>query len=73
MKVWLVIGVLTASTGGCAAKWYLQQPMMLDEYASARVRVYHTGLQCRIEVTTANTTIHTVPTRCVTLPLRPNP
>ena len=65
--------VLAALLTGCAAKWYLQQPMLLDEYATARVRIYHTAMQCRIEVTTATATIHTVPTRCVTVPLRPHP
>jgi hypothetical protein len=72
MKRLLVAGVL-ALGAGCGAKWYLQQPLRLDEYPAVRVRVYYTGLRCRIEVSTATETIHTAPTRCVTVPIRVTP
>lgn len=72
MKLLLVGWVLALATG-CGAKWYLQQPLRLDEYPAARVRVYYTGLQCRIEVTTATETIHTAPTRCVRVPIQRAP
>jgi len=69
----VVVTLALVTMSACAAAWYLQQPMRLDEYASARVRIYHTGMHFFIEVTAATETIHTVPTRCVTLLLGARP
>lgn len=62
----LLVAYLVALSSGCAAAWYLQQPMRLDVYPSAQVRLYRSGLRCRIEVTTPTETIQTAPTRCMT-------
>lgn len=53
----------------CAARLWLG-PIAIDEYTTARVRIYRAGLQCRIEVITVSETIQTPITRCVAMPHR---
>ena len=64
---WVALLVVVGTTG-CAASIWLGRPMAIDEYASAKVRVYHAGQDCRVEVITTTTTIVTLPTRCLTVP-----
>jgi len=70
----LPIVVLAGALAGCAsaAIWVTAQPA-LDEYPAARVRIYHAGRDCRIEVSTATSTIVTLPTRCMVVTHRVQP
>ena len=64
----LVVALLLLfGSSGCAASIWLGRPLQIDEYASARVRVYASGDDCRVEVMTATLTVVTLPTRCLTV------
>lgn len=64
------IGV-AITVSGCAALMHLPAaPVVIDEYAGVRVRIYRYGLHCRVEVITATDTIQTFLTRCAVIPLR---
>ena len=60
----LAVVVMLAS---CAARLWLG-PIVIEEYADVRVRIYRAGLQCRIEVLAATESIQTPITRCTTMP-----
>jgi hypothetical protein len=66
----LLVGYLVALSSGCAAHVWLAQPLVIDEYLSAHVRIYRADRACRIEVVTPTDTIITLPTRCLTVPHR---
>lgn len=63
----LAVVVMLAS---CAARLWLG-PIVIDEYADVRVRIYRAGLQCRIEVIAATESIQTPITRCTAMPRQP--
>lgn len=65
----LVAVIVTLALASCAARLWLG-PIAIDEYANVRVRIYHAGLQCRIEVIAATETIQTPMTRCASMPHR---
>jgi hypothetical protein len=66
----LLFLVLTALVGGCAthAMWVDDQTVIIEDYPTARVRIYRGGPHCRVEVITASESIVTLPTRCRTVP-----
>jgi hypothetical protein len=61
--------VILGALAGCAARLWVG-PMAIDDYASVRVRIYHVGRHCRIDVIAATETIQTPITRCAALPHR---
>jgi len=65
-----LVVVALAALSACAARLWLG-PIVIDEYANVKVRVYRAGLQCRIEVIAAAETIQTPVTRCTSMPIRP--
>jgi hypothetical protein len=63
----LRVAVLAALASGCAAGVWVGRPLAIDDYVTARVRIYRAGQDCRVEVVTASETILTLPTRCLTV------
>lgn len=70
---WLVAALIVVGIGcASAVMWVTPQPI-LDEYATARVRIYHMGKECRLEVITPTHTVVTLQTRCLIVPHRVTP
>jgi len=69
----LTVALVTAgAVASCAARLWLG-PVVIDEYANVKVRVYRAGQHCRLEVTTPTETIITLPPRCAIVPRRVTP
>lgn len=69
----LVAVALLLFLAGCATVMWITPQPVLDEYATARVRIYRSGRSCRIEVITATNTIVTKVTQCLIVPTRMSP
>jgi hypothetical protein len=69
-----LVHVSMTMIGGCAARavWLDTYPTV-EDYTSAKVRIYRAGQHCRLEVTTPTETIITLPTRCAIVPRRVTP
>ncbi|RPH52621.1 MAG: hypothetical protein EHM91_00145 [Planctomycetota bacterium] len=74
LRLALVVA-LVALVSSCAAKavWLDGTALVVEDYASARVRLYRAGVHCRLEVITLTETVVTLPTRCVSVPRRATP
>ena len=74
MTTWLLVALALMMIGSCAARavWLDTYPTV-EDYTTARVRIYRAGQHCRLEVTTATETIITLPTRCAIVPRRITP
>ena len=59
--------LIVAALSGCASLLFIR-PLVIDEYVTAKVRVYRNGDKCRIEVITPVETVQTLPTHCWTVP-----
>jgi hypothetical protein len=69
----LLIVVSLVIGSACASAMWMTPSPTLDEYPAARVRIYYSGRNCRLEVITATHTVATLTTRCVNVPHRVQP
>ena len=66
----LILLLVVIGSHGCATRalWLNGHPPILEDYGSARVRIYRAGLECRVEIIMEAMTIVTLPTRCLDIP-----
>jgi hypothetical protein len=69
----IVLAALVAAAGCASGVMWLTDHPVIDDYATARVRIYRAGRECRVEIMTPANTIITLPTRCLVVPHRQTP
>lgn len=69
----LALVTLVVLQVSCAPLIFSRSPVVVDEYPTARVRIYTSGRLCRVEVVMASATLQTAPSRCTLVPHRPTP
>lgn len=71
MRWWLLLAALLAAS--CAPLLLARPAAVVEEFPSARVRIYTSGRLCRVEVILPHATLQSSVSRCALVPHRPTP